>query len=225
MLPSARAQPHHNKSALKRDRTKKWRQKKLITFGSMVRWFAGKTRKFTWCPTRCTTAPPCLKGSVATTLTKDQWCSATVNTCSVCMTQPKFIVSRSPKALMSWWKPAARWFARTNWPAPIFVRWSSWVMSAWASTRPLTITPMWLLLRSRGAPTWARKHWIRGSTQWFLPGTAWRQTLSRLRLKRAVTTCPHCWSAAKRAVTVTRKVSRWMWMATSPKVRAKTCLK
>ncbi|SAE58540.1 Uncharacterised protein [Enterobacter cloacae] len=39
--------------------------------------------------------------SVATTLTKDQWCSATVNTCSVCMTQPKFIVSRSPKALMS----------------------------------------------------------------------------------------------------------------------------
>ncbi|MBD3698911.1 aminotransferase class IV [Enterobacter hormaechei] len=37
----------------------------------------------------------------------------------------------------------------------------------------------------------------------FFLGTAWRQTLSRLRLKRAVTTCPHCWSAAKRAVTVT----------------------
>lgn len=50
----------------------------------------------------------------------------------------------------------------------------------------------------------------RGSTQWFLHGTAWHQTLSRLRLKRAVTTCPHCWSAAKRAVTVTVKVSRWM---------------
>lgn len=56
----------------------------------------------------------------------------------------------------------------------------------------------------------ARKHWIRGSTQWFLHGTAWHQTLSRPRLKRAVTTSPHCWLAAKRAVTVTVKVSRSM---------------
>ena len=41
-------------------------------------------------------------------------------------------------------------------------------------------------------------------------GTAWRLIPSQLRPRRAVTTSPHCWSAAKRAATAIRKASRWM---------------
>ncbi len=64
-----------------------------------------------------------------------------------------------------------------------------------------------------------------GSMRWFLPGTARRRTPFQPRRKRAATISPLCWSAAKRVVTVIRKVSRWMLTVISPKVQAKTCLR
>ena len=66
--------------------------------GEMVRWEDAKVHVMSHALHYGTSV---FEGSVATTLTKGQWCSAIANTCSVCMTQPKFIVSRSPKALMS----------------------------------------------------------------------------------------------------------------------------
>lgn len=53
------------------------------------------------------------EGSVATTRTKARWCSVIANICSVCMIQPKFIVSRSPQSVDELME-ACREVIRTN---------------------------------------------------------------------------------------------------------------
>ncbi len=209
MLPSARAQPHHNKSALKRDRTKNDDKKAdYIWFnGEMVRWEDAKVHVMSHAlhyGTSVFEGIRCYDSHKGPVVFRHREHMQRLHDSAKIY---RFPVSQSVDELME----ACREVIRQNKLTSAYIRPLVFVGDVGMGVNPPAgyNTDVIIAAFPWGAYPGAEAL-DQGSTQWFLPGTAWHQTLSRPRLKRAVTTSPHCWLAAKRAVTVTEKVSRSM---------------
>lgn len=120
----------------------------------------------------------------------------------------RFPVSQSVDELME----ACREVIRKNNLASAYIRPLVFVGDVGMGVNPPAgyTTDVIIAAFSHGGLTSVLKRWSRGSTRWFLPGTALRRTRFLPLLKQVVTICLRCWWVVKRVVMATRKALRWM---------------